>query len=534
MSTAVPLPLAAAAAIGEAITPPPEDWSDPVSLPGQGDVPTWPTGPLGPFEPFAAAVAAATATPPDLTGLAVLGAVSAVIVGAVVVEADTSWREPVNLYLAGIAAPGEGKTPMLAKVTAPVEAIERDRQTRMGPAITEAAARKRIADRRRDQLETFAAKEGTEDAKADALDAAQKAADIVVPAVPRILTKDCTPEGLVRLMADHDGRIAVLTDEGADFFDLASRYQSTGKGNLGAYLAGHDGTRFVSDRAGRDAQVVERATLTVLLFAQPVVVADLGKDRHARGRGLLARILWSIPPTVVGRRPVERPPIPDTLAAGWHEHIRALADEAQARTEPLVLRLGPDAYRAFTAWRHRHEPRLTPDTGDLAACVDWANKLPGEVLRIAGALHALRTGHLGGTVDAETMAAALTLAEYFTGHAVAIFGRMGADDATDDAAGVLRWLRTRSPEFSTRDICRSRDWPTERVQAALDLLERYGWVRKNPARGGPGRPPERWQTNPAIHPTKPDRTETPGVLSGFVGQSVKTFSDEPEPWEVLG
>jgi hypothetical protein len=153
----------------------------------------------------------------------------------------------------------------------------------------------------------------------------------------------------------------------------------------------------------------------------------------------------------------------------------------------------------WDAWREEHEPRLRRELGDLSTIVEWAAKLPGQTLRLAGNLHALRTGRLGGTIDAETMKAALELADYFADHALVVFAKMRADPRLDDASHVLDWLKARRPsEVTTRDVARSKGWEAERARNALKLLADYGWVRPSQASGGLGRPSERWATHPDL------------------------------------
>jgi len=480
-----------------------DEWDEPVPLPGARITRKFPLAVLGASAAYVAAVAEATATPVDLAAVSALGVVSTVAAGAVVVEPVVGWHEPVNIYTIALAAPGEGKTPASNTVAQPLDRIEQERQGRMAPEIIEAEGRKRMAESARKRLEEVAAKAGPVDrmaATADALDAAHFAAGIEVPACPRLYTLDATPEGLVRLLAEQGGRLAVLTDEGADFFELAGRYSATGKGNLGVYLKGWDGKRYVSDRAGRDPLVIEMTTLTVSLMAQPVVLSDLAKDRQARGRGLLARFLWSMPSTEVGKRPMQRPPVPAHLSTAWDSLVGSLADQAEGVTgAPLVLRLEADAKGIYDGWCSEHEPRLLANRGDLAGVVDWASKLPGNVLRLAGVLHAMHTKSLTGQIGTKTMSAALDLAAYFVDHACVVFGRMGVDEVTEDASLVLRWLAGRArSEVSTTDVARSKAWPADRTRAALTRLADYGWVRPVVPKPGPGRPSERWETYPRL------------------------------------
>ena len=455
---------------------------------------------------FVQAVSDETATPVDLAALAALGVCSTVIAGSIVVEADPGWKEPVNLYTIGLAAPGEGKSPVVRRCDGVLDRIEKDRREAALPEILDAEARKRVAEGRRKRAEDVAAKSSHTDrleAEQEALEAAREAAGVVVPVAPRMYTREATPEALVKILGEQNGRLGVVTDEGVEFFEMAARYSGTGRGNLGVYLSGHDGGRFVSDRSGRDPIIIEATTLTVCLFAQPVVLSDLGKDRQARGRGLLARFLWSMPRTRVGQRPIWRRGVTPEALGGWEERIVALATETRSvEDEPVTLRMDLAARRLFDAWREEHEPRLAPGVGDLASIVDWGSKLPGQVLRLAGNLHALRTGTIYGTISVHTLAAALELASYFTDHTRAAFGVMGADQRMADAGAVLRWLRDHGAnETTTRVIYTSKDWDVDRARSALEVLAEYGWVYLRDRPEGPGRFAERWAVHPKVRRT---------------------------------
>ena len=482
--------------------PAPRDWGEPMPLPGGRISAPFCAGVLGDrVAAIVGAVAGETATPPDLAGLAALGVCSAVIAGAVVVEPHQGWHEPVNLYINGLAAPGEGKTPVMKRMIHPLDVVERDRVARIAPVIVEAEGRKRVAEQRRKNCEATAAKAKPQDRQAAqelADEANREAAEVFVPATPRLYTRDATPEALVRLLGEQNGRMAVVTDEGSEFYENAARYSATGKGNLGIYVDGFDGKRHLSDRAGRNPIIIECTTLTVCLLGQPIVLEDLASDRQAKGRGLLARFLWSRPPSGMGRRPVNREPVSDALVSQWEDLIVSLANEAEKITEPVVLCLNAEAHRLFDEWRGHHEGRLR-ESGDLGSVVEWASKLPGQVLRLAGNLHALRQGTLSGTIDSATMDAALELAGYFTNHALAVFGLMGTDPATTDATKVLHWIEDRGlGVVSTRDVSNSKDWLPRRTRAALDLLAEYGWVRRAESPLGPGRPSEGWEIHPEL------------------------------------
>ncbi len=100
---------------------------------------------------------------------------------------------------------------------------------------------------------------------------------------------------------------------------MASR--SSGKPNLGIYLRGHSGDTYQLDRKGRAPEFIERPALTFGLAVQPAVLREIGHRKNFRGRGLLARFLYSVPEDLVGRRDSNAPPMtplsPEPMTRRW-------------------------------------------------------------------------------------------------------------------------------------------------------------------------------------------------------------------------
>jgi replicative DNA helicase len=217
-----------------------------------------------------------------------------------------------------------------------------------------------------------------------------------------------------------------------------------------------------------------------------------------RGRGLLARILYSLPPNLVGHRKIGMPPVPEAVRDAYAANVRTLVLTLAEWTDPAVLTLTPDAAEMVLQAERDLEPRLDPDTGDLAGIVDWASKLIGATIRIAGLIHLAEhlTDGWGRPIAADSMSQAVRVAEYYVAHAQAAFDAMGVDQVLADARILLRWIeRNRPAEFTKRElftgVSRSRFSKTGDLDGPLDLLEQHGYVRRRsePERSGPGRPP---------------------------------------------
>lgn len=65
------------------------------------------------------------------------------------------------------------------------------------------------------------------------------------------------------------------------------------------------------DRKGRPPEYIPRPALTLGLCVQPEVLRDIAALPGFRGRGLLARILYSVPADLVGRRKIGEPAYPN-------------------------------------------------------------------------------------------------------------------------------------------------------------------------------------------------------------------------------
>ena len=337
--------------------------------------------------------------------------------------------------------------------------------------------------------------------------------------MPRLLVDDATPEALASLLAEQGGRIALLSPEGDVFDMMAGRYAQGGGPNLGVYLKGHAGDTLRVDRKGRPPEHVDRPALTVGLAVQPEVLRQIADRPGFRGRGLLARFLWSLPAGTVGRRQVGAAPVPAGVQERYETEVKALArsllDQAELGrlagvTEPMTLLLDPAAAAVLLELEGELEPRLDPETGDLAHVEGWAAKLAGATARIAGLLHLakhLRDGW-AKPVEAETMRAAVAIARYLVEHALAVFDLMGADPALADARYLLDWIaRTGAERFTRRELFtalpRGRFPKVDALDPALELLSAHGHIRRvdQPAPKGPGRPPSpAYEVNPLGRP----------------------------------
>ena len=430
---------------------------EPVPLTARRLLPPFPVDVLPPWiADMAAAEAEFRQTPVDLAGCLALACLATAAGGRVVVEARPGWREPTNLYVVVALPPGARKSPTFAAMMAPILRAQHAMQEATKPLRARAEIERDAAQA---QAQTTGAPRNPPTAAntptrplAEAEAAAMAAEGITVPPVPILISDDITPETVASRLAQQGGRLALLSAEGGIFDTIAGRYSGTP--NLEVFLKGHAGDLLVVDRQGRDREYVEQPALTLGLAVQPDVLTAIAGKPGFRGRGLLARILYAIPESTVGRRKIGTPPVPEPVATAYATTMRALVLTLADWTDPAVLTLTPDANDAVLHLEELIEPRMHADRGDLAPIVDWASKYTGAIIRLAGLLHlAAHRDALTRPITADTIEAAARLGHYFLGHALAAFDLMGADPLIDNARHVLDWItRTGTRQFTRREL----------------------------------------------------------------------------------
>jgi hypothetical protein len=487
-------------------------WDEPMPF-RDVDVPTFPVDMLPPWiATWAQEQATAIQVPPDLPALLALAVVSLASSKKVSVEIKPGWCEPTNVYVAVALAPGLGKSPVFTAATAPVRQWERDERARLGPTMADANERAKTRDERAKTLRRKAAcaRSAAERAniESELRELAVLEADAAVPVPPRLIADDATPEAVGRLLAEQRGRLGVFSSEGGPFKILAGRY-SEGRVNCELFCKAHSGDAYDLDRIGRPSIHLSAPLLTIGLTVQPEVIAGLASTPEFRSLGLLARFLYAIPRSNLGRRHPDPPAMSDTARDEYAARVRGLLElkgepMQDGEVIPRRVPLEAAAYRALVTFKAALEPRLGP-AGDLSPFADWGNKLTGTVARLAGLLHVADHGAddaLHRAIPIETMDRAVAIGRYATEHARAAFGLMGADPTTNLAKVIWAWVTRASQGIVTKhEIHRAMQARVNRaaeLEPAVGVLVERGLLREVHVSGprSRGRPSTTFAVNP--------------------------------------
>lgn len=528
-----------------------DPWEPPWPL--RYPTPPFPLETMGWMAPAVRGLAAQLQCPIDLVAMMTLAAVAATIRGRIRVEFIDDWEEPLNLYIAAVLGPGETKSPALSRIIAPLREMEAEARGEAKERIATVQFDRDMLEERAKKLRNTAVQFTGDRHEAlrlqnDAREAAAAVEEMVVPTMPLWLAGDMTPEALVAKLAEQGGALAHLSAEGELLDTIVGGRYSSGAPHLSALLTAHDGREPVRVHRKRDADIeVERPCLTLGLAVQPQVLEAMGGVDAAVRRGLGARFLFSIPESLVGHRDMtvqrsgETSKAFDRLLRGVDAIARAAGGSgdngdsfATSTGADRWLRgrgsgdSGPSSYKygfqessssLVTHYREALEPRRAAQTGDLGEIGPWANKLDGQIIRLATVLQLIadtdpasttsrtstRNPHYAGTVGVEATSSALVLADYLIAHAVEAHAVMGGTERSSEyerAKQLLGWLHHQgATEFTAHDAERSlRKRVTFREQGAVHeacaTLARLGWIRFMPEEPRPGRPTSRYLVHP--------------------------------------
>ena len=442
---------------------------------------------------YVVAVAESTQTPVDVAACASLSVLSIGIQGKYVIKPKADWTEPVNTYIAVFMPPSERKSAVCSLMSKPMNEYEKEWNNQHSAEIEFSKTERSILERRLKALEDQASKGKAE--IAEVRKASEELSAFKDKRALRFYADDVTTEKLVSMLSDNDGKAAIFSPEGGIFDLLKGMY--TRYVNIDVFLKGYSGDPIRVDRIGRESETIYNPVLTIMLMAQPSVLAGVMENGNFRGRGLTARFLYCVPESNIGRRKYRSVAIPEEAYRRYERCIKGILAEETNLTRVITLSAEADAM--LETFSEELEPKLKTEYADIA---DWAGKLVGSTVRIAALLCRAEGRILADFMDemeplvvsADIMARAICIGRYFVEHAKSAFSLLGADESIKNCKYVLSAIRSAGlMEVNRRDIMRlCRSFKTkDAVQPVIDQLVEYGYLaeKQDTRQSGRGRTP---------------------------------------------
>ena len=450
----------------------------------------------------------------DMAAVAVLAAISLSVQGKFCVNPLPGWLESLNLYTTIIAEPSERKSSVYREITKPIFQYEAEENERRLPEVEEYRTRKDILTRQIESMKrnlSSGKKKDTLDTEYGINDINTKKEELhnlkeVAPL--RLAADDITPEKLAVLLKENNEVMGILSAEGGIFDIMAGRY-SNDKSNIEIVLKGYSGDTVYVDRIGRESLCLKHPLLTFLLFVQPVVIQEIMDNREFKGRGLLARFLYSIPSSTVGNRKYR---VEDAPAWSKDEYSNLIYKlQGIPYNAPVgIIKFSKEADELAEQFFYEIEKELN---GEHEEIKEWAGKFHGQTMRIAGVLHCVK--HIERSaetlLEGETMESAIGIGHYFLEHAKVAFAIMGLSDSPEvrDAKYILKRIESSNMHLkniknlnniSKRDLfqlCKGHFKNVDEMDEGLKVLIERGYIcMEKVMTGEKGRPSEMVYLNP--------------------------------------
>lgn len=451
-------------------------WEKPKPLDIETKLPAFPLDTLPPVvRNYVKAVSESTATPIDMCAVASLAVIAGTVQGKFKIRGKPDYHEPLNIYTLIIANPGERKSAIINAMTKFVNEYEREinkgRRAEIDRQQIELNAKEK-------QIKILEGKNKADEAFELKTECRELEDQQVKPL--RLIADDVTPEALGSLLSDNDGKLSIISAEGGFFDTLAGKYSNTVSCDI--VLKAHSNDPIGVDRKGRQTEYIPEPTLTILMAVQGNVVECMFDNQAFKARGLIARFLYCKPNSMVGHRSFNTVPIPPIYESAYRDLIYSLLDIKSAETK--IIKLSEEATDAYRAFFEEIESRQQ-EGNDLSIMTDFASKLHGAVLRIAGILHCMDYEKLinNDPVSIDTMVNAINIGFYYLTHTMNVYDLMGADDQMKQVRFVLRKLEQKPQEqYKKHDIyilCRnSKIKVTADINPYVDLLVEYGYLQE--------------------------------------------------------
>ena len=450
---------------------------------------------------FVKALAESTQTPEEMAGILSLGILATAFQSRYSVEVKPDWHEPLCLYTVAIAPPGERKSTVISALSSPVYDYEKRRQEAEAAEVKMNQDKRDTLEKRLQYLKGQAVKK-TGSGFEEIGELSAQLAEFEDKYSFRLLVDDITSEKLVDIMNTQRGCITVASAEGGVFSAMAGRYDKNM--DFDVYLKGHSGDPIRVDRMGREANQIDHPRLTMILTIQPDVLDGLMTNEAFRGRGLCGRFLYSVCKSKVGYRNVD----PESIPPQVKEAYAGFVQDILSGEEKGTIHLSEEARKTLLEYAARVEKRLDEEWEHIR---DWGGKLVGATARIAALIHAAeaRINTAETLVNAETMRAAVEIAEYLGVHAMAAYQIIGADKDYTKAKYLLSKIKKLEQEVINKselfDLCKGKvGFETAKgLEPALQILADKHYIKvEEKQTGKKGRPSQMILINPAIKNSK--------------------------------
>jgi hypothetical protein len=346
---------------------------------------------LGPLADVIRAIATLTQAPEAIAMQSVLVVASVAVQALADVEALHGFV-PLSCFALTVAQSGERKSACDLLATTAIDRIdlERGRAYRHEKRKFEADKLEYQKGKRRKSYDDF-------DIIDDELSDPDDDLPPEPPLHPSIRISDPTIEGLIRQLETGTPSVAVMTDEGGQFFGGHSMKKENALKTAAGFSKLWDGATLSKSRASAEPVLLCGKRVSLHLMIQPGVAQSVVGDPIMKDQGLLSRVLIAWPDSKIGSRIIRRSKArlvaekeAKSVLVIFADRVTELLDadlpihpDTRADLQPRELKLSEQARALLEAFYNRVE-EASNEGQAFEYMTGFAAKAPEMAARIAG------------------------------------------------------------------------------------------------------------------------------------------------------
>lgn len=448
---------------------------------------------LGPCQKVVWAISTLTQAPDAIAMQSILIAVSL----ATQAHADVEFlfgSVPISCFALTVAQSGERKSACDHLASTAIERfdLERGRKYRLEVREFEAAKMAYQKGKRRKSNDDF-------DVIDDDLNNLNADLPPEPPLYPASRISDPTIEGLIRQLEFGWPSVAVMTDEGGQFFGGHSMKKENALKTAAGFSKLWDGATLTKSRASAEPVQLSGKRVSLHLMIQPGVAQSVVGDPTMKDQGLLSRVLIAWPESKIGTRIIRRSKARSeeeveakSILARFDERITELLNadlpihpETRADLQPRVLPLAEQARGLLENFYNRVEAASSEGQA-FEYMTGFAAKAPEMAARIAG-IQTIFADEDAHEVTPEAMSNGIGMMDWYLSEMLRITDTGRPNEELCQAKELLSWICKKWQEdfIDKRTLMKNgpghlRDGNT--LSRCIQKLEEHGWLVRETGR----------------------------------------------------
>jgi hypothetical protein len=462
--------------------------SEPIPLYGElrGAAPI-PWRAIGPLADPIMAIVTLTQAPDAIAMQSVMAVVSTTTQGLADVEA-LHGPVPISLFLITVAQSGERKSACDGLATIAIKEVdqERERQYRHIKRVFEAELVAFQKGQRRKPKQDFDVIDG--DFKDPNVELAPEP-----PLVTTILISDVTIEGLHRRLETGTPSVAVVTDEGGQFFGGHGMKPENALKTIAGFSKLWDGAPISKSRASSETVVLYDKRVSLHAMIQPLVAQRVIGDPIMKDQGFLSRVLIAYPDSKIGSRKITNDPVyiaakrkAQAVLLTYNDRIKELLNielqilpDTRADLNLRQLDLSDQARSKLEAFYNRVEQASNKGEA-FEYMTGFASKATEMAARIAG-VQTLYANEHAAEITEEMMANGITMMEWYLSEMLRVSDSGRPNEELNAAEELRLWVVKKwTEEFINKRTMMKRgpghlrDGNT--LKTCVNKLVEHGWL----------------------------------------------------------